>query len=293
MTNKTTTPTMAPKAGVIGWPITHSRSPLIHGFWLNKYQLAGHYDKIPVAPENLETFISGMRAAGFSGINVTIPHKENVLKLADKTTPEARAIGAANTLWFEGNELIAGNTDGYGFITHLKKSAPSWSADEPAMVIGAGGAARAIIYALMHEGVPEIILTNRTRSRAEALAVNLLKQQDLSNKDHHPIKVIDWEEKDAALSRVNLLVNTTSLGMAGNPPLKLDTAPLPAHSICYDIVYAPLETDLLKSARQRGLIGVDGLGMLIHQAAPGFEKWFGIFPEVTAELTQHVIDDLA
>lgn len=275
------------KAGVIGWPIKHSRSPLIHSYWLKQLGIEGRYEKIAVEPENLPAFISTLSANDFQGINVTIPHKEAVLALADKQTDEAKTIGAANTLWFEQGQLIAGNTDGYGFLTHLKNSAEHWQQAKPAMVLGAGGAARAIIYALIGENVPEIILTNRTRSRAEELAShfqNHVRQGQLT--------ICDWEEKEEEIYKIGLLVNTTSLGMSGNQPLEIDLTRLPAYCICYDIVYTPLETNLLRKARARGLVGVDGLGMLIHQAAPGFEKWFGIQPIVTNALFQLLITDL-
>lgn len=274
------------KAGVIGWPIKHSRSPIIHGFWLKQHQINGSYDKIPVEPDELSNFISSLKQNGLSGINVTVPHKIEALKLADLITPDAKAIGAANTLWFEDGQLIAGNTDAHGFITHLKTKAPTWKSDKPAMVMGAGGAARAILYALLKEGVPQIKLTNRTIERAENLASEFNKQ--FSDK----ISVIEWNDKQSNMDDCSLLVNSTSLGMDGNPPLEINIDTLPAKAVVYDIVYAPLETDLLKSAKTRGLTAIDGLGMLLHQAVPGFEKWFSIRPEVTDELYQLVVDDL-
>lgn len=270
------------KAAVIGWPIKHSRSPMIHGHWLKTLGINGSYEKIAVSPEELPAFISNLKTAGFAGINITIPHKEAVLKLANRATEEATAIGAANTLWFEGADLVAGNTDGYGFLTHLKTAAPDWRSEKPALILGAGGAARAILYALLGAGVPQIHLTNRTRPRAEALAADFGPR----------IIVRDWESRAHNLEEVYLTVNTSSLGMAGNPPLEFDLATLPKGAVCYDIVYTPLETEFLKAARARGLTGVDGLGMLLHQAVPGFEKWFGQRPAVTAELTSHIIADL-
>ncbi len=274
------------KAGVIGWPITQSRSPLIHGSWLKQHNINGSYEKIAVEPHDLEHFIKTLKRNGFAGINLTIPHKETVLAFADEVTKEAKAIGAANTLWFQGDKLIAGNTDAYGFITHLKTSCPTWQKQRPAMILGAGGAARAIIYALMQEGVPEIFLTNRTRERAEKLAI------EFNGKSSTSIKVIPWEEKPKALPNCSLLVNSTSLGMTGKPPLQLDCAALPSGAVCYDIVYAPLETQLLKSAKQNDLGTVDGLGMLLHQAVPGFEKWFGVRPAVSPDLHELVVKDL-
>ncbi|MBO6550378.1 MAG: shikimate dehydrogenase [Rhizobiales bacterium] len=270
-------------AGVIGWPIKHSRSPLIHGHWLREHQIDGSYEKIAVEPTDLESFINNLKTNNLSGLNVTVPHKEMVFKFADLVTEDAKSIGAANTLWFENDKLIAGNTDGYGFITHLKLSASTWETNKPVMVLGAGGAARAILYALLNEGVPEINLTNRTRERAENLA-----------KEFGPkIKVVEWEDKENHLQNCGLLVNSTSLGMTGSAPLEINISPLPKNAICYDIVYAPLETQLLKDAKNLSLGTVDGLGMLLHQAVPGFEKWFGIRPEVTEELRQIILNDLA
>lgn len=270
------------KAGVIGWPITQSRSPLIHTTWLKEHHINGSYDKHAVKPEELSNFINDLKENGFSGINVTIPHKESVLNFADVITDDAKVIGAANTLWFEDGKLIAGNTDGFGFITHLKTSAPNWQATAPVMVLGAGGAARAILYALIQEGVPEIRLTNRTIERA----------QNLASEFGNTIKVIPWEQKEKALENCSLLVNTTSLGMTDKPPLEINIEPLPVTAVCYDIVYAPLETELLKAARKKGLVAIDGLGMLLHQAVPGFEKWFGTRPQVTKSLYEKVIIDL-
>lgn len=270
-------------AGVIGWPIKHSRSPLIHGHWLDVHNIKGSYEKIAVAPETLESFIKNLKANNLSGLNITVPHKEQVFQFADVVTEDAKAIGAANTLWYENDQLIAGNTDGYGFITHLKESAPSWDQSKPAMVLGAGGASRALLFALLKEGISEIKLTNRTIERAENLA------KEFGEK----IKVINWEEKEHHLDDCSLLVNSTSLGMTGSAPLEIDISSLPKTAICYDIVYAPLETQLLKDAKSLGLGTVDGLGMLLHQAVPGFEKWFGVRPKVTDELRQIILDDLA
>lgn len=269
-------------AGVIGWPIKQSRSPLIHGHWLRSHKIDGSYEKIAVDPSDLQSFIKNLKLNNLSGLNVTVPHKEMVFKFADEVTDDAKAIGAANTLWFEDDKLIAGNTDAYGFITHLKQSAPNWEINKPALILGAGGAARAILYALINEGVPEIKLTNRTRERATNLA-----------KEFGPkIKVIEWGEKEDHLENCGLLVNSTSLGMTGSAPLEINIKTLPNTAICYDIVYAPLETQLLKDANTLGLGTVDGLGMLLHQAVPGFEKWFGVRPTVTDELRQIILNDL-
>ena len=270
------------KAGVIGWPIEQSRSPLIHGFWLSTYQMNGAYEKFAVKPEELPEYISNLKNNGLEGINLTIPHKETVLPLVDEITPTAKAIGAANTLYFADGQLIADNTDSYGFLKHLGTSAPNWQVTQPAMIIGAGGAARAIIHALLSAGVPEILITNRTASRAETLA-----------KDFGPkLKPIPWQEKEQHLNQTHLLVNSTSLGMQGKPELDLDISTLPAGAVVYDIVYVPLETKLLKAAKAQSLTPVDGLGMLLHQAVPGFELWFGVRPAVTEELYKLITDDL-
>ncbi len=269
-------------AGVIGWPIKQSRSPLIHGHWLQNHKIDGSYEKIAVDPDDLQSFIKNLKANNLSGLNVTVPHKEMVFKYADHVTEEAKAIGAANTLWFENDKLIAGNTDAYGFITHLKQSAPNWEINKPAFVLGAGGAARAILYALINEGVPEIKLTNRTMKRGTNLAAEFGPK----------IKVIEWEDKENHLENCGLLVNSTSLGMIGSTPLEINISTLPKTAICYDIVYAPLETQLLKDANSLVLGTVDGLGMLLHQAVPGFEKWFGVRPTVTDELRQIILNDL-
>jgi shikimate dehydrogenase len=273
----------AGKACVIGWPIEHSRSPLIHGFWLERHGIEGAYEKVAVAPEDLKDFLASLEAKGFRGANVTVPHKEAALALADEADETARAIGAANTLWLKDGRLMASNTDAYGFVTHLDDIVPGWhDAGHPACVLGAGGATRAVLKGLIDRGVSDIRLTNRTRERAEALA-----------REFGPaITVHDWDDRDRALKGCGLLVNTTSLGMTGAPPLELDLSALRDDAIVADIVYAPLETDLLARARERGLRAVDGLGMLLHQAVPGFEKWFGVRPEVTEDLRSRIVADL-
>lgn len=275
------------RAGVIGWPIAQSRSPLIHQTWLRQHAINGAYEKYAVKPEELPGFIKGLRSNGFAGLNLTIPHKEAVLPLVDKITKEAKAIGAANTLWFEGEACIAGNTDAYGFITHLKTKAPRWRSDAPAMVLGAGGAARAVLYALQAEGVPEIYLTNRTLHRAETLAGEF--QAAFKATEFH---VIPWPEKTARLDKCHLLVNTTSLGMTGKDELNMDISPLPEGATVYDIVYVPLKTRLLHAAEKKGLTTVDGLGMLLHQAVPGFAHWFGPRPTVSDTLYDLVLADI-
>ncbi|GAB4229060.1 MAG: shikimate dehydrogenase [Methyloligellaceae bacterium] len=271
------------KACVIGWPVEHSRSPLIHGAWLKEYGINGVYTREAVPPEALPDFLASLEERGYAGCNVTVPHKEAVLELVGHADETARAIGAANTLWFEDGALCATNTDAAGFMAHLEASAPGWNAaGRPAAVLGAGGAARAVLKALADAGVSEIRLMNRTRARADALAEQF----------GPAVRVADWEARAQALEGCGLLVNTTALGMAGNAPLELSLAALPRDAVVYDIVYVPLETALLKQARARGNRCVDGLGMLLHQAVPGFEKWFGVRPQVTPQLRALVAADL-
>ncbi len=270
------------RACIIGYPVAHSRSPLIHNYWIDKYSLNGIYVKESVSHETIVDFISSLREKGYVGGNVTIPHKHVPLQIAARVEPEAQAIGAANTLWFEDGQLIAGNTDAYGFITHLDEQVPDWRADLPAVVLGAGGAARAVLYALLRRSVPEIRLLNRTREKAERLA----------NEFGPAVQVADWQTRSGALAGCGLLVNTTSLGMAGGQALEIDLAALPSAAAVYDIVYVPLQTALLEAARARGLRTVDGLGMLLHQAVPGFARWFGVRPQVTAELHHLVAQDI-
>jgi shikimate dehydrogenase len=271
------------RAGVIGWPIEHSRSPLIHGHWLKTYGIDGSYTKLAVRPEDFTHFVKSFAQNGFAGSNVTIPHKEAAFAAADDVEPEAVAIGAANTLWLEHGRLRATNTDSYGFMTHLGEQAPNWNhIDRPVAILGAGGSARAIIYGFLAAGVGEIRLFNRTRERAEELAAHFGPK----------VKVEDWSRRDEAITDVGVLVNTTALGMTKNPPLDIELARLPPEAVVADIVYVPLETQLLRQARARGLRVVDGLGMLLHQAVPGFEKWFGRRPEVTKELRALIEADL-
>jgi shikimate dehydrogenase len=265
---------------VIGWPVEHSRSPLIHGYWLQQYGIDGEYQKEGVRPEALARFLGSLRAQDYVGANVTLPHKEAALKAAAVADEAARAIGAANTLWLdEAGRLCASNTDAHGFIANLDAQAPGWNQDgRKAVVLGAGGAARAILHGLLAEGVTHVALANRTRDRAEMLA-----------KAFGPaVEVIDWKDRDAAIAGCGLLVNATSLGMTGKDPLDLDLAALPKDAVVADIVYSPLKTPLLAAARGRGNRVVDGLGMLLYQAVPGFERWFGVRPEVTPALRAHV-----
>jgi shikimate dehydrogenase len=270
-------------AGVIGWPIEHSRSPMIHGHWLRRHGIDGTYTKQAVKPEDFTTFVRGFAERGFAGANVTVPHKEAAFALADVVEPEAAAVGAANTLWLEGGRLHATNTDTYGFMTNLTKTVPDWQAkDRPVAILGAGGSARTIAYGFLQAGVTEVRLFNRTRNRADALAEHFGAK----------VKVYDWFEREKRISDACVLVNTTTLGMAKSAPLDISLAALRSDAVVADIVYVPLETQLRKQAAARGLRTVDGLGMLLHQAVPAFEKWFGLRPEVTTELRDLVVRDL-
>ena len=264
-----------PLAGVIGWPIGHSRSPKLHGHWLARYGIAGYYVPIGLAPEAFAAGLAGLPGLGFRGVDVTIPHKEAALALATTATPLATAIGAANTLTFGPNgEIHADNTDGYGFIANLRQEVPAWRADSgPSLVLGAGGSARAIVAALLAEGAPEVRIANRTRSRAEELQVHFGSR----------IRVVDWAMAASAAAEATTLVNTTSLGMAGGAelPISLDAV---RTALVTDLVYGAEPTPFVAEARRRGLVAVEGLGMLLHQAVPGFERWFGVRPDVDAEL---------
>ena len=261
-----------PLAGVIGDPIAHSKSPRLHGHWLQRYGLQGDYVPLHVETDDLETVLRSMPKMGFVGANVTLPHKIHALKIADQVSERARLIGAANTLTFlDDGQIFADNTDGYGFMANLEQGAPDWDPTAgPALVLGAGGASRAIIVALMNAGVPQIFLSNRTRSKAD----------DLRAEFGARITVIDWAQIGDYVNTVATLVNTTSLGMTGQPQLQLPLDGLRADTLVTDIVYTPLETPLLTQAKAAGCTTVDGLGMLLHQGVPGFERWFGQKPSV-------------
>ena len=261
-----------PLAGVIGHPIAHSRSPALHGFWLQRYGIKGHYIPMDIAPGDLAEALRLLPKIGFVGCNVTIPHKETVLKLADMVTDRAALIGAANTLIFrKDGKIHADNTDGAGFIANLRQRAPHWQPSSgPAALFGAGGAARAVIAALIEVGVPEIRVANRTRLRAEGL------RADFGAK----VVVYDWVHAGDMLDRAALVINSTSIGMTGKPDLRLPLELLQPGAVATDLVYTPLMTPFLIEAQQRGAHIVDGLGMLLHQAAPGFERWFDRRPEV-------------
>jgi shikimate dehydrogenase len=271
------------RACVVGWPVAHSRSPLIHGFWLAKYGIEGSYVKQPLPPDQAAEFLRNLPAHGFVGCNVTLPHKETAFAVADERGPAAAAVGAANTLWLEGGRLVAESTDTLGFINNLKATVPDVDLRGAAVaILGAGGAARAVIYSLLSEGVGGVRLMNRTHARAETLARHFGAR----------ITVHDWEQRNTCVRGARLLVNTTTLGMTGADRLDLDVSALDSRCIVADIVYVPLTTPLLAAARARGLATVDGLGMLLHQAAPGFEKWFGVRPEVTEELRALLARDI-
>ena len=261
-----------PLAGVIGSPISHSKSPQLHRHWLRTYGIAGDYIPMDVSAQDLKEVLRALPKAGFVGVNITIPHKEAVLEIADLVTDRATLIGAANTLIFrKDGKIHADNTDGYGFVENLKSGAPNWNpAAGPATVLGAGGAARAVIASLLDAGVPEILLTNRTRVRAEKLADDFGKR----------LTVVDWVQAGNILEESALIVNTTSLGMIGKPAMRVPLDGLRRGSVVTDLVYTPLKTDLLAAASAAGCVTVDGLGMLLHQAVPAFERWFGQRPEV-------------
>ena len=273
------------QAFVCGWPVNHSRSPMIHRYWLKKYGLSGDYVKYPCEPENFATFVENMAETDFVGGNVTVPHKEAALKLADQPEAEALRLGAANTLWIRDGKIRATNTDGYGFLANLDERAPGWDSPEHrqrgALVLGAGGAARAVIDALQQRNFAKILIANRTIEKAEKLVQQF----------GPPCSAVGIESIDCLTCDAAVIVNTTSLGMNdGRSPLNL--AGFSSDTIVNDIVYTPLITPLLEQARVQKMQAVDGLGMLLHQAVLGFEKWFGTRPEVDAELRQLLLDDL-
>ena len=269
-----------PLAGVIGHPIAHSRSPALHGYWLKRYGRSGHYIPMDVAPQDLAHVLRTLPQMGFVGANITLPHKEAILQIADIITDRAALIGAANTLIFrKDGKIHADNTDGAGFMANLRQHAPQWDPTAgPAVVLGAGGASRAVVAALIEVGVPEIRIANRTRPRAEAL------RHDFGAK----VVVQEWNLVGQALDDASVLINTTSLGMTGKADMALNLDRLQGHTLVTDLVYTPLKTQFLIEAEDRGCAIVDGLGMLLHQAAPGFERWFGQRPEVD-EATRHAV----
>lgn len=272
------------KAGVIGHPISHSKSPLIHNYWIKRYGLAGSYEAIDIAPGDLAARVKDLFAEGYAGFNVTIPHKEAVMALCDDVTATAQSVGAVNTLFRDEGRIIGHNTDAFGFVENVKDAQRHFGFSHtlqngPALVLGAGGAAKAIVYALVQAGVPEVVIANRDADKAKALA------------ELYPgaARVVPWEQREAALEGANFLVNTTSLGMEGQPELAMDLSKAHYNLLVADIVYTPLLTELLKAARDNDLRIVTGIGMLLHQARPAFEKWFGILPDIDEKLESLVL----
>ncbi|MCP4781512.1 MAG: shikimate dehydrogenase [Hyphomicrobium sp.] len=270
-------------ACVIGCPVEHSRSPLLHGYWLKKYGIDGTYTKRAVVPEAVADFLLSLRANGYVGCNVTVPHKAAAFSAADEREDSAKAVSAANTLWLSDGKLVAANTDTYGYMTNLSQQAPGWDRrDAPVSILGAGGAARAIVFGFLDAGVSEIRVFNRTRARAETLA-----------QQFGPcVKVFDWSQREAGSRDSAVLVNTTTIGMNGVGTLDFDLAGFDPECVVSDIVYVPLETELLRKAKSQGLRIVDGVGMLLHQGVPGFGKWFGVRPEVTDELRNLIVGNI-
>lgn len=274
---------MSPRCFVVGHPIAHSRSPLIHGEWLRQHRIAGSYERLDVAPSDLPAFVARLRDGEFSGGNVTVPHKEAMMALVDEVSDAGRAVGAVNTLWREGGRILADNSDVPGFLAHLDASVPDWQKRVgTALILGAGGAARGVCYGLKARGVGRILIVNRSRGRAEELAAALGR----------PLEAGEWSERDRLVGQADLIVNTTALGMQGKPPLEIDLSGLRPGTIVDDIVYVPLKTALLAEAERRGGIPVDGLGMLLHQAVPGFARWFGVTPQVTPALRALIEADI-
>jgi shikimate dehydrogenase len=270
-------------ACIVGWPVAHSRSPMIHGYWLKKHGIDGSYTRRAVEPAEAASFFGRLREEGLVGCNVTLPHKQAALAAAARATEDARAVGVANTLWLEDGSLWADNTDGAGFVRHLQSSVPVFAAGTSAVaVLGAGGGARGVIHALLQAGTPEVCVFNRTRDRADAVAKHFGGR----------VRACDWNERADRSREAGLLINATSLGMRGSGELDMPLAHLRSDCVVADLVYVPLETPLLAAARARGLAGLDGLGMLLHQAVPGFERWFGVRPEVTAELRALLVADI-
>jgi len=267
-------------AGVMGWPVSHSRSPTLHNHWIQHYGLTGAYVLLPVEPGNLPAALKGLSALGFAGCNVTIPHKVAAMQLMDRVDPVARRMGAINTIVVEKDGSLSGfNNDGFGYIQSLLDAQPNWRADAgPITVLGAGGAARAVVLSLAERGAKEIRLCNRSPDKAQALAKEF----------GAPVRVLAWEERHNALADVALLVNTTNQGMSGQSALDLSLDRLPPHALVSDVIYVPMETPLLAAARKRGNPTVNGLGMLLNQARPAFKAWFGVMPEITPELRRAI-----
>lgn len=271
------------RACIIGWPVEHSRSPMIHGHWIERYGIAGEYVKRAVKPEDVRQFLNHLQEEGFAGCNVTVPNKEQAYAAAGWLDPSAKAVGAANTIWLEDGIVCAANSDTYGYIAHLDANAPQWRRlDGPVTVLGAGGTARALTFGFLEAGVSEVRIVARTVARGDVIARHFGRG----------VKVVAWEARDMAAVDSRLIVNTTTLGMKGVGSPDIDLARCRSTTIVSDVVYIPLETPFLAAARQCGLSTVDGLGMLLHQAVPGFEKWFGVRPEVTPELRNILVRDI-
>jgi shikimate dehydrogenase len=268
-------------AGVMGWPVAHTRSPAIHNHWIARHGLKGAYVQLPVHPDRLEAALRGLPALGFAGCNVTVPHKVSAMHFMDELHPTAQRVAAINTIVVQPDGSLLGlNNDGAGYIQSLRDADPTWRGDAgPALVLGAGGAARAIVVALLDEGVPELRITNRTLERAQALAEAFGDR----------VKVVPWAERNEAMAGISLLVNTTTQGMHGQPPLDVALDALPAAAMVSDAIYIPMETPLLAQARLRGHQTVNGLGMLLNQARPAFKAWFGVMPEITPELRAAIL----
>jgi shikimate dehydrogenase len=271
-------------AGVMGWPVAHSRSPQIHNFWIRRYGLNGAYGRFPVAPDQLEQAIHGIRALGLAGSNITIPHKVEAMQYMDWIHPLALRVGAINTIVRQPDGALHGfNNDGFGYIESLREAQPAWRADSgPIVILGAGGASRAIVVSLIDAGATEIRLLNRSRDKADALAEEF----------GPPVTAHNWSDRESALTGAALLINTTNQGMHGEPALDIQLSQLPTNALVSDAIYVPLETPLLAAARIRGNTTVNGLGMLIHQARPAFHAWFGVMPEVTSELNTTILKTL-
>jgi shikimate dehydrogenase len=279
----------SPKALIIGRPVKHARSPLLHAFWLRELGIPGAYERAEIMPGAVSAFLKELPAQGFVGGNVTVPHKEEAFAACDRLSDVAKAVRSVNTFWFEDGKLCGDNTDGMGFVAHLDQTYPGWNAARPRiLLLGAGGAARGLMIPLLARDPASILVTNRSAARAKALVADIQAVCPQAS-----LETIPWDEKAAALATIDLVINTTSLGMTGQPPVDLDLTQLPARAIVADIVYVPLETPLLAAARARGLRTLDGLGMLLHQAVPGFERWFGVKPAVSAALRAHIVADLA
>lgn len=277
------------RALVIGYPVAQARSPLLHGFWLREYGIAGEYGREEVKPEDVATFLRALPDRGFAGCNVTIPNKEAAFQACTRTTARAAALGAVNTIWFDDGEIWGDNTDGLGFVAHLDAVHPGWdTTNQRILLLGAGGGARGLAMPLLERKPMRLAFSNRSEERLGKLVADLKMVAPEA-----PVDLVAWDARDAALADFDLVINTTSLGMQGKEPLALDLSRLPAHAIVADIVYVPLETPLLASAKARGLKTLDGLGMLLHQAVPGFEKWFGRKPAVTEALRAHIVAHLA